>query len=89
MQEAVNERETGKMLSHVGTRPLLQDGSWPETCLLPVGQIIDIESRQAVVHFLRYSRRGKARRIIKIASDSKQRVVVRKACGSYKSIVKS
>jgi hypothetical protein len=36
-QEAVNERETGidpislgNMLSHVGTRPLLQDGSWPD-----------------------------------------------------------
>jgi hypothetical protein len=36
-QEAVNEEETGKVLSHVGTRPLLQDGSWPETCLLARG----------------------------------------------------
>jgi hypothetical protein len=33
-QGAVIERETGKMLSQVGTRPLLQDGSWPDGDIL-------------------------------------------------------
>jgi hypothetical protein len=37
-QDAVNERETGKMLSHVETRPLLQDGSWPDA--RPIGQMV-------------------------------------------------
>jgi hypothetical protein len=34
VQKAANERETGKTLSHVRTRPLLQDGSWQDRDVL-------------------------------------------------------